>query len=625
MDPRLLFHYNRELQHVREMGAEFARDYPKVAGRLGMNALECADPYVERLLEGFAFMAARVQVELEGQQPGFAQHLLEMLYPHYLAPVPSMAVVQFTPDEGDDLGADGHVIPARTAMHSLTGPADKTVCEYTTGHEVTLWPLQVTEATYLASPAALAAIDAPPRPEARAGIRIRFAATAGIVLNMLSLDALPLYLAGGDGVAGLLYEQLHGNALGFALCATDAAGNRISVRHGTERIGAPGFAEEQHLLPAIGRSFSGYRLLQEYFACPERFLFVQFEGLRSLLARSAGREMELVIWLDRSVERLNAAVSADNFRLYCTPAINLFPRRGDRIHLAPGVTEYHVLADRTRPMDFEVHSVAEVEGYGDAQEPMQRFEPFYGNAPRSWHRPGAAFYTVRRVPRRLSTTQKRGGARSSYIGNELFLSLVDGAQAPYSHALRQLGMQLLCSNRDLPLHMPVGVSTTDFILDRGGPVRSIRCLAGPTRPHPAAGAGQHRWRLLSHLQLNYLSLIDQGEDGAVALREMLTLYHDPHDAGAARLVEGLRKVSSRAITRRLPIPGPATYGRGLEITLTCDDNAYEGQGAFLLASVLRHLFTRQASLNSFNETVLRTLERNEVARWPALLGSRPIL
>ncbi|KTF40206.1 type VI secretion system baseplate subunit TssF, partial [Xanthomonas translucens] len=162
-------------------------------------------------------------------------------------------------------------------------------------------------------------------------------------------------------------------------------------------------------------------------------------------------------------------------------------------------------------------------------------------------------------------------------------------------------------------------------LDRGGPVAAVRCVAGPTRPQAAAAAGDPRWRLLSHLQLNYLSLLDDGDDGATALREMLTLYHDPHDATATRQVEGLRQVRSRAVVRRLPLPGPAAYGRGLEITLTCQEAAFEGQGAYLLAAVLRHVLARQASLNSFTETVLCTLERNEVARWPARLGERPIL
>ncbi|MEI2429905.1 type VI secretion system baseplate subunit TssF [Lysobacter yananisis] len=626
MDPRLLHHYNRELQHLREMGAEFARDYPKVAGRLGMSGIECADPYVERLLEGFAFMAARVQLELEAQQPVFAAHLLEMLYPHFLAPLPSMAVVQLHPEAGEGIDPAGHHLPRDTALHSLLGHGERTPCEYRTAHEVVLYPLRLTDAAYLASPAALAAIGIAADAGVKAGLRLSFAVEPGLSVDMLNLDRLPLFIAGADGQSGCLYEQLHAHATGFVVrAAAGPNGSYLSRTFGPERIGEVGFDDAQALLPRSERSFSGYRLLQEYFACPERFLFAEFSGLSELLPRASCLGFEIVVLFDRVAERLDNAVGADNFRLYCTPAINLFPKRGDRIHLRQGVSEHHLLADRTRPMDFEVYSVAQVEGYGDANEPLQRFEPFYAAQGRSWHERRSAFYALRRHPRRLSQGQKHNGARSSYVGSETFIALVDGEQAPYAHDLRQLGLQMLCTNRDLPLHMPVGKASTDFLLDDAAAIGAARCVAGPTRPRAAVAAGDSRWRLISHLQLNYLSLLDDGEDGASAIREMLTLYHDPHDSAARRQVEGIRRVASRPIVRRLPLPGPATYGRGLEITLTCDDAAFEGQGAYLLASVLRHFFARQASMNSFTETVLRTLERNEVDRWPARLGNRPIL
>jgi type VI secretion system protein ImpG len=277
-------------------------------------------------------------------------------------------------------------------------------------------------------------------------------------------------------------------------------------------------------------------------------------------------------------------------------------------------------------MDFEVHSVSDVEGFGDSQEPEQRFQPFYGGDAQVWHARGSAFYTLQRRPRLLSGRQKRQGARSSYIGSEVFIALVDASDAPYSNRLRQLGMRLLCTNRDLPLQMPIGKAKTDFTLDTGVPVVATQCVAGPTKPRAPTATGEMAWRLLSHLQLNYVSLLGESrEAGAAALREMLTLYCDEYDAGARRQIEGVKAVASRAIVRRIPVPGPISYGRGLEITLTCDDGAFEGTGAFLLGSVMQHFFARYVSVNSFTETVLRTLERNEVARWPARIGKRRIL
>lgn len=627
MDPRLLRYYNRELQHVREMGGEFAREFPKIAGRLGLEGFECADPYVERLLEGFAFLAARVQLKLDAQYPVFTQHLLEMVYPHYLAPVPSMAVVQLQPDLKESGLLAGHTVARHTALRGLTGKDDRTACEYRTAHDVTLWPIELTEAKYLETPAAIAAtgVSLPPGKPVRAGLRLKFRVAAGATVNMLPLDDLPVFIAGADELPKRLYEQLLGNAVSYVVRAQGASGpvNRV---YDANAIRRRGFDDDEALIPYSGRSFSGYRLLQEYFACPERFLFAEFTGLKSVLARAQGTEFEIVVLLDRSVSSLHNAVDASNFRLFCTPAINLFPRRADRIHLQQGKTDYHVLADRTRPMDFEIHSISDVEGFGDRQEPEQRFLPFYGCDERTWHSRHSAFYTIRRKPRLVSSRQKRQGARSSYIGNELFISLVDSSEAPYSTSLRQIGMQLMCTNRDLPLQMPVGKSHTDFTLETGAPVESIRCVAGPTKPRAPAATGETAWRLLSHLQLNYVSLMEGSTgEGASALREMLTLYCDEFDSGALRQIEGLKAVSSQPIVRRIPVPGPITFGRGLEITLLCDDGAFEGTGAFLLGAVMQHFFARYVSINSFTETVLRTLERNEVARWPARLGTRQTL
>jgi type VI secretion system protein ImpG len=621
MDPRLLRYYNQELQHVRETGAEFAAAYPKIAGRLGMDGMECADPYVERLLEGFAFLSARVQMKMDAQHPVFTQHLLQMLYPQYLAPVPSMTVVELSPDSGESLPGEGHLVSRGTALRSQIGFGERTACEYRTAHPVNLLPLSLDEARYLSSPAAIAAagLNVPPGSSPRAALRLHFKLGAGVQLDALAFDELPVFFAGAGDLASLLYEQVLGNGMGFSVVAGD------SVRHiGQAGIEPRGFTDAEALLPVSDRSFSGYRLLQEYFACPQRFQFAAFTGLRRLLPRSSATAFDIVVWLDRSVARLDKAVDASYLRLFCTPAINLFPRRSDRIHLRDGAAEYHVLADRTRPMDFEIYGVEDVQGFGDSQEPEQSFFPFYGGNARTWHQPASAFFTLRREPRVASQRQRRDGPRSSYVGGEVFLSLVDGREAPYASSLRQLGMRLLCSNRDLPLHMPVGKGSTDLMLDTDAPVRSIRCVAGPTRPRAAMAEGQAAWKLVSHLQLNYLSLLEH-EDGAAALREMLLLYSDEYDAASRRLIEGLREVRSSPIVRRLPIAGPVTYGRGLEIRLTCEDQAFEGTGAFLFGSVMQNFFARYVSLNSFTETVLHTLERNEVARWTARSGTRPIL
>ncbi|HKE95776.1 MAG TPA: type VI secretion system baseplate subunit TssF [Povalibacter sp.] len=624
MDPKILRYYNRELQHVREMGAEFAREYPKIAGRLGLEGFECADPYVERLLEGFAYLAARVQLKVDAEFPTFTQHLLQIVYPHYLAPTPSMAIAQFQPDLNEAGLALGYTVPRGTAMRSVIGKDDRTPCDYRTAHETQLWPLEVKEAKYFGSTAGLAAIGVTSTDGVRAGLRITFRVTAGVPLPELRLADLTMHVSGADELPGVLYETLFANGTGFVVRAPSARGTAHT--RDRSKIARCGFEDTEALIPYGRRSFQGYRLLHEYFAFPERFLFFTLRDLGSAIRSLPGNEFEVIVLFNRAMPALEGTVSAENFRLFCTPVINLVEKRADRIHLDGVDHEYQVIADRTRPLDFEIYDVLRAEGYGSGTEPEMFFEPFYASTELTWHGRQKAFFTLRREPRMLSTKQRAQGPRSSYVGSEVFVSLVDADQAPYSSNLRQLGLQVLCTNRDLPLHMPIGKGPTDFTVDIGAPLKAIRCVAGPTKPRESSVHGEYAWRLISHLSLNYLSLLESSaKEGATALREILSLYSDPHDLAIQRQIDGVREIAARPTTGRLPAADHVSYVRGLDIQLTCEDAAFQGQGPFLLGAVLDEFFRRHVTLNSFTRLTLRTLNRGEVMRWPSRQGQRQIL
>jgi type VI secretion system protein ImpG len=387
-----------------------------------------------------------------------------------------------------------------------------------------------------------------------------------------------------------------------------------------------GFEANEALLPFQSQSFDGYRLLHEYFAFPQRYLFAELTGLAPAVRRCTGTEIEIVILLKRSDQRLDNAVGADAFALFCSPAINLFPRRADRIHITDRAEEHHIVVDRTRPMDFEVYSVTGVTGFGVGNEREQEFLPFYALTDLATMADARAYYTVQREHRLLSSRQRQRGPRSSYIGSEVFVSLVDAGEAPYRHDLRQLAIDTLCTNRDLPLDVPIGKSATDFTLVLSAPVESIRCVAGPSKPRPAFAEGDSAWRLISHLSLNYLSLIDSDpEQGAATLRELLSLYADLDELHIARQLEGVRSISTKPVTRRALLPGPIAFCRGLEVTLTCSEESFEGTGVFLLGAVLERFFSKYVSINSFTETVLRTLGRGEIMRWRTRIGRRHTL
>jgi type VI secretion system protein ImpG len=625
MNPRFLRYYSQELQHLREVGGEFARAYPKIAGRLGLDGFDCADPYVERLLEGFSFLTARVQMKIDAEFPRFTQHLSELVYPHFLAPTPSMAVVQLQPDLSNPSLKQGFRVARGSQLRSVLGKGDTTACEYRTAHEVTLWPVELREAKFIT----LAGQgDAALPGAARAGIRLRIATVGGVPLRELPLERLVLHLRGGDQMPARIHEKILAGVEGV-LVQPVAGGGGVGGVHTLlpkTAVAPVGFADDEALLPVSRRTFQGYRLLQEYFAFPQRFLFFEIGGLRAALARCPGTEVEITILLNRGDAQLEQALDVSNFALNCTPAANLFQKRADRINVSGEQFEYHVLVDRTRPMDFEVHGIESVTGYGTGPDSEQEFRPFYTARDIGSLHQDKAFYQLRREQRMLSQRQRRDGPRSSYVGSETFISIVDAAEAPYRSDLRQLGLNVWCTNRDLPLSMPLGVGKTDFILDSGAPVTAVRCVAGPSEPHPSFAQGAIAWRLLNHLSLNYLSLLDTDpQQGAVALRELLALYCHAADLNAQRQVEGVRSIASSAVTRRMPSPGPITFGRGLQLTLTLDDAAFEGSGAFLLGAVLARFFGQYVSINSFAETVVRTIARGEIMRWPAAGGVCAIL
>ncbi|BBU31254.1 hypothetical protein BTHE68_49880 [Burkholderia sp. THE68] len=625
MNPAFLRYYSQELQHVREMGGEFAAAFPKIAGRLALDGVECADPYVERLLEGFSFLAARVQMKLDAEFPRFTQHLLEQAYPHYLAPTPSMTVVQLQADHANPqlaASADGIVVPRHTALRGMLDKSASTRCEYRTAHALTLWPIEIAQAKFFTHAGSLNAAAALPA-GVKAGLRLRVRATGSLGFERLSLDRLALYLRGPDGLPAKLHERLLAHCVGVAVMQPGngaSAATTLAVLPGTT-LQPLGFAEDEALLPVGRQSFDGYRLLQEYFAFAPRFMFVELAGLRDALRLCHGREAEIVILLDQADASLERGVDASNFALDCTPAINLFRRRTDRVALSDTEFEYHVVVDRTRPMDYEIHQIDEVTGYGAGADAQKQYRPFHCANDLDLPGEGGAFYQLRREARRASVRQQQNGARSSYLGSEAFIALVDAASAPQSGEARQLGISAWCTNRDLPLSMPVGAGSTDFTLDAEAPVTAVRCVAGPSRPLPSFAQGPAAWRLLDHLSLNYASLVDTNEqEGARALRELLTLYCPADDAAAHRQVEGLRSVSCAPVVRRLPSPGPIVYGRGLAITLHFDDAAFEGASAFLLGAVLAQFFAQYVSINSFTETHVATLARGPVMRWPARTG-----
>lgn len=624
MDSRLLRHYEGELSYARGMAGEFAEAYPKIAGRLGIDQMEVLDPYVERLLEGFAFLSARVHLELEQQFPVFTQNLMEIVYPHFLAPTPSMMVARLVPDMAQGGLENGVTLPRGTPLRGHVLEGEQTACQFRTSHDVTLWPLEITEAEYIDSRGELVAAGVARKTNARAAIRLRIRSTGQTDLADLPLDRLTVFLSGGGSEAWRLYEALLGRSVGIAGRSTDRRDD-WALPLGCQ-IRPLGFDPSEALLPTPGQSFEGYRLLQEYFAMPERYFFVEFAGLQPAIQRTQGQELDVYALLSEGDPELKS-VTVANFQLHAVPAINLFSKRCDRVHVSSTEVEHHIIADRTAPLDYEIYQIESVTGVmGDGGKDVT-FRPFYSaddfTPSGSGH---SAYYSLRRLMRQRSEKQRLKGTRTSYLGSEAHVMLSDRNQAPYPDGLNQLAVTALCTNRDLPLLTVTGVGETDFFLPDGGPVSEIRALVPPTRPRPSLVQGSRAWQMISHLSLNYLSLVDADRGtGAAALKELLGLYAPLGEPAMSQQLDGLVSVTSRPIVRRMTDTVLSTAVRGLELRVGFDESYFEGAGCYLLGAVLDVFFARYVTLNSFTETVIHSQQRGEIARCPVRSGRRVLL
>ncbi|NCO21464.1 MAG: type VI secretion system baseplate subunit TssF, partial [Rhodobacterales bacterium] len=430
MDTRLLRHYETELTFLREMGAEFAASFPKIAGRLGMEGTEVLDPYVERLLEGCAFLTARVQLELELQYPAFTNHLLDIVYPHLMAPTPSMMIAELTPDMANAALSEGALLPRGTALRSDLAEGTQTACVFTTAHDLTLWPIAITQAEYIDGRGELVAAGVVTGIEARAAIRLRLKRPGGAPLDELPLDRLTLFVGGNGNTGWKLHELLCGDCSAVVARGTDRRADWVLPLRGG--IAQRGIDRADALLPTPRRSLDAYRLLQEYFALPDRFYFADICGLAPAMTRCDSDEIDLYVLLRNGRTDIAANVTADAFRLHCVPAINLFARRCDRVPITVADSEQHVVVDRTAPLDYEVHSLVSVTGISGEGGADQPFRAFYSADEFTAASGGAsAFYSQSRKMRQRTERERLKRTRTNYLGSELFVTLVDIANAPW--------------------------------------------------------------------------------------------------------------------------------------------------------------------------------------------------
>ena len=653
MDREFLTLFNQELGLLKEQAKDFAADYPGIAGRLGGLIEERPDNMILGLLEGAAFLAARVQLKLKHEFPEFTSNLLEQLVPNYLAPTPSAMLARAMPPFGDPSLREGWTVPRGSYLDATYRERERRVsCRYRLTSDLTLGPLDIVQAEYVSAAGPLQALGLEVGPDVQAGLRLRITCRSAADLSdeVGDLDALkqPDKLIAGCRIADLsvtilgdvseavaLYEQLFANCTGIYLRTQDQFGDTVKPvpRLPLESLHQVGFGEAEALMPNDKRVFHGFDLLREYFMFPRKFLGFRLVGLDRLFRSLRAKSFDLVFTFNAMNPRLPAAVRPERFALYTAPAINLFTMDADRIPVKANQHEYHVVPDRTRSLDYEPQQILDVFAHYPGGKTKVRVPPLYAVTGEGRSHPDNLFFTTRRLPRRQTADEKKFGSASDYKGTDVFLSLVEPGGLDADTTVTEISLRALCSNRHLPEHLPVGTGAADFqLLDKAD--LPIVAADGPTRPREpviahlrsrteVAHTGVVTWRLVNMLALNHLGLVERGggRDGR-ALKEVLTMFADLGDSTAEKRIRGIRSVESRPVVRRVRRPGGVGAARGLEVTVTLDERAFEGHGAFLLGAMLDRFFKEYAAINSYTQTVIRTIERGEIMRWPVRMGDR---
>lgn len=615
MADELLSYYEKELAFIRQLGAEFAKEHPKIAGRLGISDEIIEDPHVSRLVESFAYLTGRIQHKLDDDLPELSDALLGVLFPHYLRPIPSMSIVQFSPDK-EQLQS-----PYRLAKGTAisTDQFQGETCVFSTAYETELHPFELKTAQLIGMPL-LTPGSARVR-GAKSVLRLSFATFAEqITFAELKTQKIRLYLKGQSQHVHPLYEMLLNDCVAIAIARADA--DTAPVLIGSEHIHAVGFGADEELLPYPPASFTGYRLLTEHFIFPEKFMFVDIAGLAAYIPSDAGTTLNVYIYFKSADIELEHNVSEQSFGLGCTPVVNLFPHRADPIRLDHARHEYQIVPDIRRPAGYEVYSVDKVSSATPAGDVVE-YPPLYGLANNDSEKGSGKDNTT------FWFATRRGATLSEFQRDEatnVYLSLVDRQFNPNMPDERVLNIETTCSNRDQPAKLPYTSDQPRLqCMDEAPPCSAIRFLKKPTAVVRPPLRNHARWKLISHLNLNFLSLTG-GADAAQALREILRLYDFQGSSAIRGLIDSITTVRARPISAPLNIDGQTTMCRGMEIEIEIDDLKLTGTSVYLFAMVLERFFAVYRSINSFTRVLIKVKSREGyLKKCPPRAGEKILL
>lgn len=634
VDPELPGYYGREQRYIHERFQEFAQRHPKIARRLGAQAGEVGDPYVERLLQSYALRAARSQMRIDRFSLDIPLRRLDGVDLNLSAPLPSLGVARFYPDATSAHSPQGLALPRGTRL-TIPAAEDSVECVFLTSQHLKLWPVAIARVKPTGIPADIPALyryvhDSQNASRVRGALRLRLRIISGMTFRTLEgLDELPVYLCGEQKMASQLFELIQTSVVGIVMGVPGEF--EQGDLYGAKRPGMPymrikhaGLEPDESLLRSVVTKAHGHRLVHEFFALPSRFGFFTITGLAAGLKHIDGPDVEIVLLLAREVAMLDQQIGITDFALYCTPVANLYPATSERLTVDPEQPAHQLTPVPDRPNDNEVHSVDRV--WGQTQEESEKlpYQPLDAALPDDTRR-NLRYFRLTREQETVAENDRRYDTHREFVRTLSSIRLLWEDREPDDTGIRFLTVDAWLTNGNLPCVQPRnGVS--DLTAADAKAVESVGFVRGPTAPRPALARGAQddaAWELIRQLHLELAVFDDEFKEPnpGEGLRLMLRPYLGAGDPAMARFLDSLVGATATAVNDMHRWDDELHLARGIAITLTFDESRLDGWSPFGFALALERYVARHVSEHSFTRTTLRSTQRGEIFTFPTRGGT----
>jgi len=620
MDENFLRKYERELAFVRKLGAEFGEKYPNIAGQLRLFPNRSDDPHTERLIEAFALIAARIHQKIDDDFPRLCEAIMQIVYPQYNKPVPSMTIVQFKHNSVSDVG-----IPIKRDKPIYSRLYRGISYIFKTSYPVTLWPMSIVQ-TEISDPDYEVL-------NARQVISIKLKTNSeqihfsqlGLKKNKkenkkIKWDSLRFFLNGSDQYVYRIYELIinHVCKIEYKLYLNNNETQTISLSPDSLKL--IGFDDSEVLLPSIKRSMPGYQSLFELMWFPQKYLFFDLIGFNNI--KEKGNILDINLYIDTYPQ--NMPINDENiFCLNVTPAVNLFDQEAESVRNYHKKVEYEIIPDVYKQDTTEIYSVNNVyASFPNQDNKNYEIKPLYS----------VCHFSDDNLPVYPDVFWHVRREKSDNILKEqsdVYLTFTDIHNQTVDPDTNVLNVHLTCSNGNFPSQLPIRINSNDIYEDINSDfnsdiaeIQSIDCLIVPTKSFNTFYNQELQWRLISHLSLNYISLYNEGLE---ALKQILYLYDFKTSPVNRQMINGITALKSEIITRKVKVDKKWLFCRGVKVIVTFDESMYSGTSLILFASVLEKFFGQYVSLNSFSQMVAIDRNKEVIKEWPPRNGQQVLL